>query len=108
MTTQAQAENLAAITPASKQVKLSHGIRLGDNTIFEITVRKPNVSHLKGINLRQLLDLNVDELKKLLPRITSPAIPEAAIDGMEILDFTTLTGDALSFLAPAAQATPTE
>lgn len=95
--------------PTSKQVTLISGIKLGENTITEITVRKPNVSHLKGINLRHLLDLNVDELKKLLPRITSPAIPESAIDSMEILDFTTLTGEALSFLGQQqAETSPTE
>ena len=100
MNTQDQNINKAVIAQNSKSITLDHGITLGENLIKDITIYKPNVSHLRGISLRHLLDLNVDELKKLLPRVTSPAIPEKAIDSMEIMDFTNLTGAVLGFLTP--------
>ncbi|WP_323842939.1 phage tail assembly protein [Moraxella sp. Pampa] len=92
----------------SKQITLTHGVKLGDNTINDITVNKPFVSHLKGISLTKLFNMDTEELLKLIPRVTSPSIPQPALERMQITDFTFLVGEVVGFLAEEGMDTPDE
>lgn len=60
----------ALITPPTKTITLEQGVKLGDNTITEITITKPLVSHLKGVKLTQLMEMQIDEIvfQHTLPR----------------------------------------
>ncbi|MFA9485471.1 MULTISPECIES: phage tail assembly protein [unclassified Moraxella] len=92
----------------TKQITLTHGVKLGDNTITDITVNKPFVSHLKGISLTKLFNMETEELLRLIPRVTTPSIPQPALERMEIADFTYLVGEVVGFLAADSTATQDE
>lgn len=67
-------------------VILDTPITRGKTTINTLTLRKPQSGELRGVQLIELLNMDVATLIKILPRITSPGItaPEAA--GMDPAD----------------------
>ena len=67
-------------------VTLDTPIQRGKSTIDTLTLRKPASGELRGVQLVELLNMDVATLIKILPRITSPGItaPEAA--GMDPAD----------------------
>ncbi|WP_323164527.1 phage tail assembly protein [Pseudomonas atacamensis] len=67
-------------------VTLDTPISRGKTTINTLNLRKPQSGELRGIQLIELLNMDVATLIKILPRITSPGItaPEAA--GMDPAD----------------------
>ena len=67
-------------------VTLDTPIRRGKTTINTLNLRKPQSGELRGVQLIELLNMDVATLIKILPRITSPGItaPEAA--GMDPAD----------------------
>ncbi|MFJ2282073.1 phage tail assembly protein [Pseudomonas sp. NPDC087803] len=68
------------------RVTLDTPITRGKTTIDTLTLRKPQSGELRGVQLVELLNMDVATLIKILPRITSPGItaPEAA--GMDPAD----------------------
>ncbi|MNB56935.1 Phage tail protein E [compost metagenome] len=75
-------------TPSAddSSVTLDTPITRGKTTIDTLTLRKPQSGELRGVQLIELLNMDVATLIKILPRITSPSItaPEAA--GMDPAD----------------------
>lgn len=67
-------------------VTLDTPITRGKSTIDTLTLRKPQSGELRGVQLVELLNMDVATLIKILPRLTSPGItaPEAA--GMDPAD----------------------
>lgn len=67
-------------------VTLDMPITRGKTAINTLTLRKPQSGELRGVQLIELLNMDVATLIKVLPRITSPSItaPEAA--GMDPAD----------------------
>ncbi|EJL03997.1 phage tail protein E [Pseudomonas fluorescens Q2-87] len=61
-------------------VTLDTPIIRGKTVIDTITLRKPQSGELRGVQLVELLNMDVATLIKILPRISSPGItaPEAA------------------------------
>ena len=52
-------------------VQLETPIKRGDGHITSVTLRKPNSGELRGISLAELLQMKVDALQAVLPRITT-------------------------------------
>ena len=73
-------------TVEDNTVTLDTPIKRGNTTIDTITLRKPASGELRGVQLVELLNMDVATLIKILPRISSPGItaPEAA--GMDPAD----------------------
>ena len=69
-----------------KTVTLDNPIHHGEQTISEIVVRKPMAGQLRGLNMTDILQMDVNALSKLLPRITSPALTEVDISAMDPAD----------------------
>ncbi len=67
-------------------VTLDTPISRGKTMINTLNLRKPQSGELRGVQLIELLNMDVATLIKILPRITSPSItaPEAA--GMDPAD----------------------
>ena len=82
----------------SKIITLSAPILRGDKQITEITVNKPTVPALKGLKMFDVLQMDVDALQVLLPRVTQPVLHKADFATMEVADFTELSAVAVSFL----------
>ncbi|WLI14418.1 MULTISPECIES: phage tail assembly protein [Pseudomonas] len=80
-------DTVEALPPVDDNtVTLDSPIKRGKTTIDTLTLRKPASGELRGVQLVELLNMDVATLIKILPRITSPGItaPEAA--GMDPAD----------------------
>jgi hypothetical protein len=73
-------------TADDNTVTLDTPITRGKTMIDTLTLRKPQAGELRGVQLVELLNMDVATLIKILPRLTSPGItaPEAA--GMDPAD----------------------
>ena len=93
----------------SKIITLTNPILRGDKQITEIIVNKPSVPALKGLKMFDVLQMDVDALQVLLPRVTSPVLHKADFATMEVADFTELSAAAVGFLGKNSEtAEPTE
>ncbi|WP_219597452.1 phage tail assembly protein, partial [Aeromonas salmonicida] len=70
----------------NKTVTLDTPIQRGDTTITEIQLRKPKAGEMRGLNMTDVVQMDVNALTKLLPRITTPILTEAEIGNMDPAD----------------------
>jgi Phage tail assembly chaperone proteins, E, or 41 or 14 len=83
-------------------VTLDEPIKRGEQTITEVTLRKPSAGELRGTSLAALANLDVDALQKVLPRISSPTLTDADVARLDPADLVQLGGVFGSFLLPKA------
>lgn len=84
----ALAATAALALAAADTVTLDQPIQRPGQTISVITLRKPSAGELRGLSLLAVLNMDVDALATLLPRISSPTIHKAealAMDPADIL-----------------------
>ena len=86
-------------------VTLETPIKRGEQTIEEVTLRKPAAGELRGTSLSALMNLDIDALQKVLPRISSPMLTEADVAQLDPADLVQLGSVFAGFLlTKAAQA----
>lgn len=83
------------------EITLNTPIKRGDSEIKTITLRKPKSGELRGLSLAELLQLDVNSLHKLLPRISTPTLTEADVSALEPDDLVQLGGGIAGFFLPA-------
>jgi hypothetical protein len=83
-------------------VTLDTPIKRGEQTIDKVTLRKPSSGELRGTSLSALVNLDVEALQKVLPRITSPMLTEADVARLDPADLVQLGGMFAGFLLPKA------
>ncbi len=69
--------NDATTTDTDDQVKLDRPIQRAGQTITSVHLRKPTAGELRGLSLVAVLQMAVDALATLLPRISTPTIHKA-------------------------------
>lgn len=79
-------------------VILDTPIRRGTSTIDSITLRKPNSGELRGVSLAELLQMDVNSLIKVLPRISSPTLTTVEVSSMDPADLVALSAKITGFL----------
>ncbi|PZP26690.1 MULTISPECIES: phage tail assembly protein [Pseudomonas] len=72
--------------PNEEVVTLDTPITRGETKIEQLTLRKPMSGELRGVTLADLAQMDVLALRKVLPRITSPALTEIEIGRMDPAD----------------------
>lgn len=87
----------------TKPKKLIQPIQRGDTAITEVGVRRPNAGELRGMKLTDVLQMDVNALARLLPRITSPALLPDEIELLDPTDLLTLGSEVVSFFVTEAQ-----
>ncbi len=96
----------------SKKITLKTGLKSGKTIINEITVRKPLTGDLRGVKLIEFIDLDIDSLAKVLPRITTPSIAEHEVFNLDLIDLSEITKEVINFLSQnsndANKESPTE
>jgi hypothetical protein len=85
--------------PAPEPVTLSKPIERSSGSITELTLRKPSTGELRGLKLMDLLQMDVNALGMLLPRIAQPTITKADIDALDPVDTTALGLAVIGFLS---------
>ncbi|MCW9041752.1 MAG: phage tail assembly protein [Pseudopelagicola sp.] len=84
-------------------VTLADPIKVGDEKISTVTLRKPQTGDLRGLKLANILQLDVNAMVTLLPRITSPALSPDQVAGLDPADFTDLASQVVVFFARPEQ-----
>lgn len=71
--------------------------RAGGEPIVAVTVRKPGVGALRGLKLLDVLQMDVNAMCKLLPRVTEPALLPDEVAALDPADFVALAGQTTGF-----------
>jgi len=79
-------------------VVLDEPIVRGTTTITQVELRKPMSGELRGVTLSDLLNLDVNALRKVLPRITTPTLTDIEVGRMDPADLLEIGGKVASFL----------
>lgn len=82
----------------TEQVELDTPLQRGKQTVSTITVRKPLSGALRGVTLMDVMQMDVQALTKVLPRITDPALTEPEIRAMDPADLVQLGSAVSGFL----------
>ena len=78
-------------------------IQRGEQTITTIILRKPSVQTLRGLSLGSLVQMDVDSISKLLPRISTPTLTSAEIANLDPADLLALCAGISGFFLTRAQ-----
>jgi len=89
-------------TIAPNTITLEQPIQRGDSQIASVEVRKPNAGELRGANLTDLLQMDVNALHKVLPRVTTPPLTEHDVAQLDPADLLQLGSAVAGFLLPKA------
>ena len=79
-------------------VTLDTPIRRGTTSIDSITLRKPNSGELRGVSLAELLQMDVNSLVKVVPRISTPTLTAVEVTSMDPADLFALGTKVSGFL----------
>ncbi|PHM73725.1 phage tail assembly protein [Xenorhabdus kozodoii] len=93
-------EQTPAIQPEHATVTLEDPIARGATSITDIIVRKPNSGALRGVRLQALMEMDVDSMMLVLPRITAPALTKNDLLLMSPGDLINLSVEVVNFLLP--------
>lgn len=89
-------------------IALDTPIKRGDQRITEVVLRKPSAGELRGVNLTDLLQMSVDALTIVLPRITTPTLLKEDVRTMDPADLVQLGAAVANFLLPKAVRSDTD
>lgn len=84
-------------------ITLQSSIHRGETSIDAVSLRKPTAGELRGVSLVDLLQMDVDAISKVLPRITTPTLLEQEIAGMDPAVLLTMGAAISGFLLPTAE-----
>lgn len=83
-----------------KTITLETPIQRGNTTITQVVVRKPQSGALRGCRLQALMEMDVDNLTLVLPRVTTPSLTRAEVMKLDPADLMTLSTEVVLFLLP--------
>lgn len=81
-------------------ITLDEPLKRGEQTITSVSVRKPASGELRGVALSDLLNLEVNAVIKILPRVTSPSLTEQEVARLDPADLVQLGSKVAGFLLP--------
>ncbi len=80
-------------------ITLDQPLIRGEQTISEISLRRPTSGDLRGLALANLAQLEVNTLVKLLPRISTPTLTEADVSKLDPADLLEIGAEVAGFFA---------
>lgn len=84
--------------PNEATVELDSPIERGTTSIKSLHLRKPMSGELRGVSLVDLLNLDVNALRKVLPRITTPTLTDVEVGRMDPADLVEIGTTVAGFL----------
>lgn len=67
-------------------ITLDTPVERGETTISSITLHKPQSGALRGVSVRAVLDMDVETIIKVIPRISDPKLTDAEAARLELPD----------------------
>ncbi|MFM2477328.1 phage tail assembly protein [Celerinatantimonas sp. MCCC 1A17872] len=86
--------------PKLTTVTLDDPLSRGEQTITTLTLRKPSAGELRGLSLVDVMQMDVNAMTKLLPRLTQPTLTEDEVRRLSPADLVQLGTEVNSFLVP--------
>ena len=83
---------------ANVTVSLDTPIQRDGEKIETITLRKPMAGELRGLSMADVLNLDVDSITKLVPRISNPILTEQEVRNMDPADLVEAGKEIAGFL----------
>ena len=81
----------------TNKVTLPSPLKVGGKEYQEVTLRKPMAGELRGINMLDLVRMDVDAIGTVLPRISDPVITPTDFAIMESENLMELSGQVAGF-----------
>lgn len=89
--------------PLEIVVELDVPLERGDSPITRITLRRATMLTARGLMLVQLAQMNVDEIRQLLPRISAEGLIVEEVDRIDPADMMQIAHDLGEFLTRRAE-----
>lgn len=86
--------------PVELEEPIVRGEGEGAVTIDKLQIRRPQSGSLRGLNLHDVLKLDVDSMHDLLPRITEPKITRAEAMNLDPADLVSVSAEVADFFVP--------
>lgn len=84
----------------SVSVELDTPIKREGDDVTKLTLRKPMSGELRGLSLADLINMDVDSIIRVLPRISSPTLSEHEVRNMDPADLSGIGSEISGFLLP--------
>ncbi|WP_448647204.1 phage tail assembly protein [Pseudomonas mohnii] len=91
--------------PNVEVITLDTPIKRGTEQLTSVSLRKPMSGELRGVSLADLLQMDVLALRKVLPRITIPALTDHELGQMDPADLVQMATVVTGFLLPKSAKT---
>lgn len=89
--------------PNTATVELDTPIVRGDTTITTLTIKKPDAGQLRGVKLMDLIQMDIDAIIKVAPRITTPMITENDVASLDPVDLLAVSTAVVGFFQTKAE-----
>lgn len=83
------------------EVTLVAPLKRASGDVVAVGLRKPDVGCLRGLKLTDVLQMDVNALSRLLPRITEPSLLPDEVAALDPADFLALAAQVVGFFATA-------
>ncbi len=87
-------------------IPLFQPIQRAGGNITELTLRKPGAGELRGLKLMDVMQMDVNALSVLLPRIAQPTITASDVHAMDLVDITELGVEVIGFFSRPVSPAP--
>ncbi len=81
-------------------IALEKPLKRGESEITQINLHKPNAGALRGVSLRDCLDMNTDAVCTVIPRISDPKITPQEMQTIDPCDLLQMGAALANFLLP--------
>lgn len=88
-------------------VDLTTPVKREAGDVARVTLRQPQAGELRGLKLLDVLQMDVNALITLIPRISDPALTQYEVATMDLPEITALGTGVLSFFPTAGVPLPT-
>lgn len=76
-------------------------VKRASGDVTTVGVRKPDVGALRGLKLTDVLQMDVNAISRLLPRITEPSLLPDEVAELDPADFLSLAAEVVGFFVTA-------
>lgn len=83
-------------------------LKRGTQTITDVTLRRPLAGELRGTKLTDIVNLDIDSMAKVFPRITTPMLTEQDVYRLDPADLLQIGGIFNLFFMPKEQPVNTD
>lgn len=99
-------ERSFTMTANAATVSLAAGPVIDGKTLKRVDLRRPQAGELRGLQLTLILQMDVNAMFSLLPRITTPRLDQVALEKLTAEDLTALSAEVCGFFTGSATAEP--